>query len=238
MSDDSKDNKQDEPGILSRVSDSITEGLSGAYNKGKQAVSDGIDSVSDAADSVTGSVRDAFEMSAKGITDTIQGTRNFAADVVQKGVSITAVVAGVAGEVALFSAGIVPYLVFGGLPLELAGEVVKKSDRLSKTIRGEKSQFIGVNHIKKEGFLKSTNKAMAILYDPKHDDANNSGFVQIEEKELYNALHGLKEAEEKNRHAVYMTGLAAVQDLKKREGLQLSSPDLAAAAKQESPAPR
>lgn len=173
------------------------------------------DAISNKAESIVDGVSTTFNASVQSVKDTIQGGRNLAADIVRTGGTLTGLVGGVAGEVLLFSAGGIPYLIFGGEAMALGEKLSKRCDELSQSVRGDNPQFIGLDHIK-AGPFGAQDQLLAIIYDPKHPKADSSGFVKLEENQMYHTLENVFTEHHREHNSAYLAALIAIQDGKQR----------------------
>ena len=203
------------------------ETLSGAGKSIRDGVYEGTRKIG----SLGGALYSIYSATGNQISKQIQGARNFAAEVTSTGGTIIGLGGGIAGEISLISAGGVPFLVFGGLPLELGAEFGKLCDSLSQSVRGSSPQFMGVKKVS-AGFFKKED-VEAILYLPTASDADGCGFVTRKELDLAKDLLQLQKSNpDSPQTAVRYAAIMALQDYKKQLGLALDTPNVTEAIAQ------
>ena len=194
----------------------------------QEAAADLVDTaqrVADAARAAPEAVIGAVQSGVRAVGDTVQSARTTTANAISSTGQFAGAATMVVGEVALFSAGVVPLLIFGGLPIAMGEEIAERIDRVAKFVRGEKVQFIGVNHVPDTALIGSNEDVLAIIYDPTLPFQDAGGYVQIGEEEIVRQLRLMSESRAA-REAHYVTALVAVQECKKEHKLPLKTPDV------------
>jgi flagellar basal body rod protein FlgC len=171
-------------------------------------------------ETITGAVQDGVEI----VGDKVQDARTAFANAISTTGNAAGVTVIVVGEVALFSAGVVPLLVFGELPIKLGDNLAKKIESVAKFVRGDKAQFMAVNHISGIPFI-SDDDVLAIIYDPHMPHQDDGGYIQIPEEEIVRQLRIMTHTHEE-RLKGYTAALIAVQEAKKQLKIPLKTPDI------------
>ena len=189
---------------------SLYEGTAEQFNAAVGAIDSGVRTSISATHGVIGS-------GVKAVDDTVQGTRNLAADVIGDGGKVIGYGGGLAGEVTLIVATApmmcIPYLFIGGSAMELGKQFADSTSEFSKHIRGSRPQFVGIH--KEEGFF--SNELKAIIYLPQSHNANKDGLEFVTEAQL----NTRRKTDDVNKKALYETALFALQDAKISAGLKL-----------------
>ena len=195
-------------------------------------VSDAAQKVADTAQAAAGHVGDAFNNVKASVLDGVtyvdnrmQAARTGTANALELGGEFLGKATMVAGETALFSAGVLPILFFYDLPIKAGDKVTETIDGIAKFVRGDRVQFIGINLVG-GGLLTSPQDARAIIYDPHMPSRDNNGYVELSEESIAHHLKIMDDETRGAREPQYKAALLAVQEARKRYGLPLKSPGI------------
>lgn len=171
--------------------------------------------VSDAVDNITHSVKNGVDY----VDARVQATRTGTANALTASGVFLGTATMVAGETALFSAGILPVLFFYDLPIKAGDRVTETIDDIAKFVRGDRVQFIGINIV---GGVRTPKDVRAVIYDPHMPNQDRSGYVQLSEEDVVRQLKIMNDTPAA-RERQYTAALVAVQEARKRYGLPLKS---------------
>lgn len=206
--------------------------VSGAAQKVVDAAKSAPETVAGAFGAVTGALKDGIQRVEDGIHD----ARTLTANTVSTGGKVVGVGGGLVGEVLLLTGGILPFLVFGGLPSKLGGEIADAIDGVAKVIRGSRPEFIGINYespgILQEsvsllllGGLAGNGSVSAMIYDPTHPHQDSGGILRLSERDIVHQLKIMSNSRAA-REPAYKVALIAVQEAKKHYKISLDTPDI------------